>query len=142
MKLSPFEVRWATCALGAIFPGSNEDGLAGIAGMDVGGYLAEVMRSLPYRPALGLRLAIWLVACAPVFVIGRVATIAQLCQADRERVIATLLASSSYGLRSLVMLLKTFGAMLYAGDERVRARFHRAVPRAIVPLRIRRGRTV
>ena len=142
MKLSRLENTWAQAALGAIFPGSREDGFAGIGGMDVAGYLASVMDSLPLKPALGLRAAIWLVALAPLFVIGRVATLPGLDQGDRERVVATLFASPSYGLRSLVMLLKTFGALLYAGDDRVRARLRPrpAAPRNIVPLRVKRVR--
>ncbi len=144
MKLSRLENRWAQAALGAIFPGSREDGFADIAGMDVNGYLADVMRSLPFKPALGLRAAIWLAALAPLFVIGRLATLPQLCQADRERVVAALFASPTYALRSLAMLLKTFGALLYAGDDRVRARLRpRASPRSrIVPLRIKRAHVV
>jgi hypothetical protein len=142
MKLSRLENTWARAALGAIFPGSSEDGFASIGGMDVAGYLASVMDSLPFKPALGLRAAIWLVALAPLFVIGRVATLPGLGQGDRERVVATLFASPSYRLRSLVMLLKTFGALLYAGDDRVRARLRprSAGPRNIVPLRVKRVR--
>jgi hypothetical protein len=147
MKLTRFENEWACAALGAIFPGSSEDGLADIGGMDVRGFLAEVMASLPFKPALGLRAAIWLVALAPLFVVGRFASLTRLGQADRERVIARLLASPSYGLRSLVMLLKTFGALLYAGDDRVRARLRprrlspspSSAPRGVVPLRIKRA---
>jgi hypothetical protein len=142
MKLTRFENNWAKAALGAIFPGSSEEGLADIGGMDVSGYLAELMASLPLKPALGLRVAIWLVALAPLFVIRRVATLPSLSQVDRERVVSALVASPSYALRSLVMLLKTFGALLYAGDDRVRARLRPrpAAPRNVVPLRVKRVR--
>ncbi len=143
MKLTQFENTWARAALGAIFPGSSEEGLADIAGMDVNGYLADVMDSLPLKPALGLRVAIWLIALAPIFVIGRVATLPRLGQVDRERVVATLFASPTYWLRSLVMLLKTFGALLYAGDDRVRARLRPRPVEArknLVALRVKRAR--
>jgi hypothetical protein len=147
MKLTRFEDAWACAALGAIFPGSSEDGFADIGGMDVKGFLAGLMVSLPFKPALGLRAAIWLVALAPLFVVGRLTTLTRLRQADREQVIAKLLASPSYALRSLVMLLKTFGALLYAGDDRVRARLRPrrlspsgpSAPRNVVPLRIKRA---
>lgn len=135
MKLSAFEDRWALAALGAIFPGSKEDGLAGIGGMDVSGYLRDVMATLPVKPALGLRAAIWVAALAPLFVIGRLAFITHLRQEDRERVVAALCSSSSYALRSLTMLLKTFGAMLYAGDERIRARLRPAPATGLAVLR-------
>ena len=84
------------------------------------------MRSLPFKARLGLRVAVWLVALAPLFVLRRVATIRGLAPADGERVVAALCASRSYGVRSLVMLLKTFGALLYAGDDRIRARLRPA----------------
>jgi hypothetical protein len=138
MKLTPLEHTWAQAALVAMFPGSRDDGFADIAGMDVHGYLVEVMRSLPFKARLGLRVAVWLVALAPLFVLRRVATIRSLAPADGERVVAELCASRWYGVRSLVMLLKTFGALLYAGDDRIRARL-RPAPPAAVPLRIRRA---
>lgn len=138
MKLTRLEHSWAQAALVAMFPGSRDDGFADIAGMDVHGYLVEVMRSLPFKARLGLRAAVWLVALAPLFVLRRVATIRGLAPADGERVVAALCASRSYGVRSLVMLLKTFGALLYAGDDRIRARL-RPLPPTAVPLRIRRA---
>ena len=140
MKLTRFEHRWAAATLGAMFPGSRDEGFAGIAGMDVHGYLIGMVRALPFKARLGLRAAIWLVAFAPLVVLRRMATISGLPPAEAERVVASLCASPSYGVRSLVMLLKTFGALLYAGDDGIRARLRPAVPRTVVvPLRLRRA---
>jgi hypothetical protein len=141
MKLTRFEHRWAEAALVAMFPGSREEGFSGIAAMDVHGFLVEVARSLPFKARLGLRAAVWLVALAPLVVLRRLATIDRLALPDSERVVAMLSASRSYSVRSLVMLLKTFGALLYAGDDRIRARLRPAphVPPSTVPLRIRRA---
>lgn len=126
MKLARWESAWAEAAMQAIFPGSTEDGLAGIEGMGLRGFVAEVMIYLPFRAALGMRLAIWLVALAPVFVLPwarwRLATIARLPLCDRERVVAALVASRIYVVRSLVLILKTMGALLYGGDASVRLR--------------------
>jgi hypothetical protein len=122
MKLARFEDRWAEAAMGAIFPGSAADGLRDIRAMDVRGFLRQVMACVPFQAALGLRAAVWLVALAPLFVLGRLATITGLAIADREKVVATLVASRSYVVRSLVLILKTIGALLYAGDDGVRAR--------------------
>jgi hypothetical protein len=77
---------------------------------------------VPFKAAIGLRLAVWIVALAPLFVIGRLATIRGLAREDRERVISKLTYSPSYGIRQLVMILKTMGAMLYAAHPSVRAR--------------------
>jgi hypothetical protein len=138
MKLTRLEHRWAQAALVAMFPGSRDDGFADIGGMDVHGYLVEVMRSLPFKARLGLRAAVWLVGLAPLLVLGRLTTIGGLAPADGERVVARLGVSRWYSVRSLVMLLKTFGALLYAGDDRIRARL-RPAPIPLVPLRTRRA---
>jgi hypothetical protein len=122
VKLSRVESRWAEAAMEAIFPGSSEMGLTDIGTMDVGGFLRDLMRDVPWKAALGVRLAIWLVALAPLFVVRRLATITQLGRADRERVVASLVASESYAIRSLVLVLKAVGALLYAADRGVRAR--------------------
>ncbi len=122
MKLSRLELSWAEASMGAIFPGSSEAGLADIQAMDLRGFLAQVMHVVPFQAALGLRLAVWLVALAPLFVLGRLRTIAGLSPADREKVVVRLVASRAYAIRSLVLILKTMGALLYAGDDAVRAR--------------------
>jgi hypothetical protein len=130
MTLTRFERRWAVAAMQAIFPGSSDVGLSDIRGMNVDGFLRDLMAHLPLRAAMGVRLAVWLVALAPIFVLLRFATIARLTLDDRERVIGTLVASESYAMRSLVLVLKAMGALLYAADHRVRARL--MPPRSLV----------
>lgn len=138
MRLTGIENRWAEAAMGAIFPGSNEEGLSDIRAMDVRGFLARIFVSVPSKVALGLRLAVWIVALAPLFVLGRLATITSLAQSDRERVVAALVTSRNYALRSLVMFLKTMGALLYAGDDGVRARMMvPRKPKSLVTLRVK-----
>jgi hypothetical protein len=138
MRLTGIENRWAEAAMGAIFPGSREEGLTDIRAMDVRGFLARLVASVPSKAALGLRLAVWIVALAPLFVLGRLATITSLAQADRERVVAALVTSRNYALRSLVMILKTMGALLYAGDDGVRARMMvPRKPKSLVTLRVK-----
>jgi hypothetical protein len=139
MKLTRFEDQWARVELGVMFPGSRENGFADIEAMDVRGFLAEVMGYLPFRAALGLRLAIWLLALAPIVIARRFATIAGLAPLERERVVTVLSASPIYAVRSLVMMLKTMGAMLYAGDDAVRARLRPQPSRMPIPLRIKRA---
>jgi hypothetical protein len=122
MKLTKFESSWGEAAMTAIFPGSHDDGMAGIDRMALPVFLSEVMRYLPYRAALGMRVAIWLVALAPLFVLGRLTTIRRLSPQDRERVVMALVMSRVYVVRSLFLILKTMGALLYGGDASVRAR--------------------
>jgi hypothetical protein len=101
---------------------------------------------VPFQAALGLRLAIWIVALAPLFVLGRFTTVIGLDQVAREQLIVKLLANRSYALRSLVLILKTIGALLYAGDDAVRARMNApsTLPQpvsALVQLRAKRALT-
>jgi hypothetical protein len=137
MKLTRVELRWAVAAMEAIFPGSSDIGLADIRAMNVDGFLRELMARLPFRAALGFRLAVWLVAFAPLFVLSRFATFVGLTLADRERVIAALVASELYVVRSLALILKAIGALLYAADNGVRARMVPPRAVAVVPLRIK-----
>jgi hypothetical protein len=140
MTLSRFESRWAEAAMEAIFPGSTEMGLSDIRTMDVGGFLRDLMREVPWKAALGVRLAVWLVALAPLFVVYRLATITRLGLADRERVIAALVASRSYAIRSLVLVLKAVGALLYAADRGVRARMVPPPESGIIRVGVKRVR--
>ena len=78
MNLTKLETTWAEAAMGAIFPGSRDAGLTDIRAMDLRGFLAQVMATVPFQAALGLRLAVWIVALAPLFVLRRFATIAGL----------------------------------------------------------------
>jgi hypothetical protein len=129
MKLARFEERWAEAAMGAIFPGAPGDGFGDIRGMDLRGFLRQVVAIVPTQAAVGLRVAVWLCALAPLFVIGKLSTLSGLAEADRERVVVRLAASRLYAIRSLVLILKTIGALLYAGDDAVRARMN--APRAL-----------
>lgn len=140
MKLTRMEMTWAVASMGAIFPGSSADGFADIQAMDLRGFLAQLLVVVPFQAAVGVRAAVWLVALAPLFVLGRLRTIAGLAPADRERVVLALVANRAYVVRSLVLILKTMGALLYAGDDGVRARM--LVPSrpstALVTLRTKR----
>ena len=140
MKLTRLEHRWAETVMGAIFPGSIESGLGDIRTMDVRAFLRQLMRSIPFQAALGLRAAVWLVALAPLFLLGRFTTIVGLTVAERERVVAELSVSPSYVVRSLVFILKSMGALLYAGDAAVRARMFVPAPAraGLVTLRAKR----
>ena len=116
------EVRWARAAFGAIFPkGASERFPTGIADLDVEGFLVDIRSRAPLKAALGLRLAIWVCALAPLFVIGKLATIASLDEPSRETVMKRLLQSPNYAVRQLVIFLKTIGALLWASAPAVRA---------------------
>jgi hypothetical protein len=137
MTLMRFERGWAVAAMEAIFPGSSHLGLSDIRAMNVDGFLREFMANLPFQAAVGVRLAVWLVALAPFLVLRRFATIAGLSRDDRARTIGSLLASPSYSVRSLVLILKTMGALLYAADGGVRMRMTPPRTPALARLRVK-----
>ena len=86
VELTRFERRAARAAFGTIFPGKDRCSLPlGICDMDLDGYLDKTLSSVPFEPSIGLRLAIWIVALAPIFVLRRLVTIASLGVEDRER---------------------------------------------------------
>ena len=117
--LSKIESRWARGAFGAIFP-AHGPAKIGICDLDVETFLSEVRTATSFKSALGIRVAIWIVAFAPLFVIGKFRTIAGLDQASRELVVGSLLGSHIFFVRQLTMLLKAIGALLYAGAPAVR----------------------
>ena len=79
--------RWAPSSRARAAPRSASTS----AGMDVERVpRATSMRRVPFAGRPRAPAAIWLVALAPLFVLGRFATIAGLARADRERVLAAL----------------------------------------------------
>jgi hypothetical protein len=119
--LTRTELRWARATLETIFPANACAALPeGIAELDIEGHLQATQRRAPAEARLGIRAAIWIVAFAPLFVLGRLRTIASLSIGDRERVVRAVLASRIYFVRQLAMFFKQLGALLYAGTEAVR----------------------
>jgi hypothetical protein len=118
MKLMGFERRWARAVCETIYPGGDLP--LGVGGMDVEGYFDELMANVPFEPAIGLRLAFWLLAFAPLFVIGRFALFADLKPEDRERVLKSIATSNVYALRGTVIAIKAVLSLFYCGDPRVR----------------------
>jgi hypothetical protein len=110
-----------------------------MARLDIQPFFASVQRAFPLHACLGIRVAIWMIALAPLFVLGRFTTIRGLSAADREKVVVALMASRQYFVRQLIMLLKGIGALVYAAVPAVRARMMGGRPASsLVPLRPRR----
>ncbi len=121
--LTDFERRWAHATLDTLFPGPDRGALPlGIADMNVDGFLDETLAAVPFEAAIGLRLAFWIIGLAPLFAIGRLATIASLDPVDRLRVLRAISASPVYVIRSMVMMVKAVASLFYCGDRRVRPR--------------------
>ncbi len=110
----------------------------GICDLDLDAFLRGTFERVPREPALGLRVAIWIVAFAPIFVLHRASTIHGLTPSERERVVGALMVSRIYAVRQLVVALKAIGAMLYAAAPAVRARMVAPEPKksGLTPLRL------
>jgi hypothetical protein len=140
VPLTPVERRWAHAALDTLFPRADRGALPlGIEDMDVDTFLDETMGHVPFESALGLRVAFWIVGLAPLFVIGRFATLSSLEPGDRLRVLEALSASPVYVLRSMIVMIKAIASLFYCGDRRVRpSMFVARSP--VVALRLREPR--
>ncbi len=130
-RLTRFELACAKDAFIAIFPGDQ-----GIATMDIDGYVKDTLARIPLEPVIGVRLAIWIVALAPIFVLRRLVTLHGLAPSDRELVLVALATSRFYAVRQLLLALKAVAALLYAGDPTVRARLLGPSEPLLTPSRI------
>ena len=130
-RMTGLERGFAAAAFDGIFPrGSDERLPQGAADGDMVGLFENARACVPPRVALGLRVAVWIVALAPLVTIGKFATIASLATTDRERVVLALLSSNVYMIRQLTTLLKAFGALFFLTFPGVR----NAIVRAPAPL--------
>ncbi len=121
-SMTKVERGWARAALGAIYPSGACDALPmGVCEFDVEGFLDDLFQRIPLQAVLGLRVAVWIVALAPVFLLGRVVTIVRLSEEERQAVVARLLSSTIYSVRQLVVALKATGGLFYGGVGAVRA---------------------
>jgi hypothetical protein len=116
-----FELAWAEAAFDAIFPSPPKSGLVhGIAQMKPGVFLDEMLSAAPLEASLGLRVTLWMIALAPLFVLRRFATVTSLDTSDRERLLDRMLSSRIYAVRQLVAGFKAMGSLLYAQSPAIR----------------------
>lgn len=126
-----FELAWADAAFDAIFPPPPRSALVhGIAQMKPGAFLDDLLAEAPLEASLGLRVTLWMIALAPLFVLRRFATIASLDVDDRERLLERLLASRIYAVRQLVAGFKAMGSLLYAQSKEIRKQMSTVSPAA------------
>ena len=120
MKLFGFELAWAAAAFDAVFP--ERTALPhGIARMNPARFLADTIAASPLEQSLGLRLTLWIVALAPLWILRRPRTISDIGPDDCQRVLERLFASPVYAVRQLVVAFKAMGSLLYAQSPEARA---------------------
>jgi hypothetical protein len=129
MKLFAFEKRWGRAAFSGMYPAGAHPRIQGdIDTMDVPAYLDELWDILPLKPAMGVRVTLWILGLAPIFVLGRFATLWQLGATEREQTVVKLLASPTYVVRQLVLLMKALAALLFLSSPSVRDQILDRVP--------------
>ncbi|MBS2012935.1 MAG: hypothetical protein JST00_08620 [Deltaproteobacteria bacterium] len=125
-RLFTFERAWTDAIWDAIFPAPPAHGddrphlVHGIAQLAPGRYLDDALQVIPFEQALGLRLTLWVIAFAPLFVLKRFATMGGLGFDDRVRVMDTLIASESYLVRQMATGFKAVATLLYARSREIR----------------------
>lgn len=130
-RLFDFERAWTDAAFDAIHP----DGTAlghGVRCMDPASYLEGVLRDVPFEQSVGIRVALWMVALAPLFTVRKLGTIASIDPASRAAVLMGLLASPIYAVRQLTLSMKAIAALLYSQSASVRAAMTK--PRRSLPM--------
>jgi hypothetical protein len=121
-RLSSFEQAWIDAAFDAIYPEPPSSLLPhGIRSMHPARFFEEVLASVPLEQSIGLRMTLWMVALAPLFMIGRLGTIASITPEDRTRVLTRLVTSPRYVVRQLAMSFKAIATLLYVQSDRIRS---------------------
>lgn len=120
MQLFDFEQRWFEIIGRTVLPPTTLDGRT--AGIDLKGLgTAQVARS-PWWSAILVRLALWLVWCAPLFVLGRPRSFGALDEEARLRCLEALFHSRYYALRETTMILKMHVCFALLGEQPVQRR--------------------
>jgi hypothetical protein len=120
--MTRFELRWAEDLLAAFAP-PNGPGLAPHAGeVRYAAVFARMRREATPLAAIGLRLAIWLAALAPLWLWGRLRTASLLTPGERPELLRQLLRHRSFAVRELTTLLKLVAMIALLGTDSVRAR--------------------
>lgn len=139
-RLVSFELAWTDAAFDAIHPDPSPDrrGPAlphGIRQLHPARFFDALLADVPLEQSIGLRVALWIVALAPLFTIKKLATFASLGAGDRQRVLERLLSSPIYAVRQLTTGLKAMAALLYSQSPSVRAAMLAPTEAKLVSLR-------
>ena len=106
-----FERRWAVAVLEG-FAGADGVGLAphddDVEYLDT---MQKMMRASTAKAAFGLRVGLWIAALAPIWLLGRFATLGSVARARRAEILARLLTHRFFLVRELTLLLKLSACM-------------------------------
>ncbi len=116
VRMLKFERRWLVRVFEELLPSGADERLAiGAADVPMGRFVDDLLAHSSVEFALGLRLCMWLVMLAPLFVLRRFRTFFGLSPSDKAMVLERLRGSSVYIVREAPMLLKTIGCLGFCG---------------------------
>jgi hypothetical protein len=120
--MTSFEQHWAADVLTA-FIAPDAPGLQPRAGeVDYLEAFRRMRRGSTALASFGMRLAVWVVAFAPVLLLGRLATFSRLGRREQTELLSRMLVHEHALIRELTTLLKMAAAMALLGTASVRAR--------------------
>jgi hypothetical protein len=117
-----FERRWARHVLAAFAPTGGPGLAPALEEVDYQDVFARMLRGASPWAAMGLRLALWIAALAPIWLWGRLTTVTKLAAERRPELLRQLLHHRAFAVRELTLLLKLCAAMALLGTPSVRAR--------------------
>lgn len=115
-----FEKRWAGAILVAFAPVGESP-----FGPEDAPYLQTLERMISasnWRARAGLRLGLWLVTFAPLWLLGRLRLLPSLPLLERTALLDRLLSHSNFEARELTLLLKIAASLTVMGLPALRAR--------------------
>ena len=116
------EQAWARDLLGAFVSCEDAEFVVDAADVDYLAALRSLQQHATPKARVGLRLALWLVALAPVWHWGRLRTFFTLERGEQRALLEDLLRLRSLLPREAVAVLKLAAALALFGTESVRAR--------------------
>jgi hypothetical protein len=127
--MTRWELSWAVDVLAAFAPSSTEGRAAARRALtpqdgevDYLRTWRRMVRGSTPMAALGMRVGLWMVAFAPIWLMGRFTTFSELARAERTELLSRLLRHTSVLVRELALLLKFSAAVALLGTPSVRAR--------------------
>lgn len=142
--MTPLEERWADAALRAFLEPNNQGTspttlTTAPHEVDYLVCLRRMRAASTTKAAFGLRIAVWLVALAPLWLWGKLATIQGVPLSQRTSLVGELLTHRFFVVRELMLLLKLTASIALLGTPSVRARSRydsvtRSKPKTRLPL--------
>jgi hypothetical protein len=116
LRMFRFERRWLLRIFETIFPGAIAPQLPkGAADMPLGRFIDDFAVHAPLQALAGLRVGIWMVMLAPVFILGRARSFLGLSAAEQVLLLDRMRRSRRYLVREALLFVKTVACLGFCG---------------------------